>query len=132
MFLETPPASAGASYTLRNAAHETVVAAVVETALTREVRNKGLLGRDHLAQGHALILAPCWSVHTWFMRFPIDVIFVKRNGLVLKTCAAVPPWRLLLGLGAYATVELAAGALERTPVRPGDRLELRSNPAQIV
>jgi uncharacterized protein len=128
MFLETPPAD-GTSYTLRNAANGTVVAAVVEAALTREVRNRGLLGRDHLAQGHALMLAPCWSVHTFFMRFPIDVIFVKRNGLVVKTRAAVPPWRLLVGLGAYATVELAAGALERTPVRAGDRLELSRNTA---
>ena len=126
MFLETPPANDAASYTLRNAANGTVVAAVVEAALTREVRNRGLLGRDHLPESHALILAPCWSVHTFFMRFPIDVIFVKRSGLVVKTRAAVPPWRLLVGLGAYATVELAAGALQRTPVRAGDRLELLS------
>ncbi len=125
MFLETPPVDDGASYTLLNAAGGAVVADVVVAALTRRTRNRGLLGRDHLAAGHALILAPCWTVHTWFMQFPIDVIFVKRNGLVVKTCAAVPPRRLLVGWGAYATVELAAGALERTPVRTGDRLELR-------
>ena len=101
-----------------------VVAGTVEMAVTRATRRRGLLGRDGLPPDHALLIAPCSSIHTWFMRFPIDVIFVRRDGLVLKTYAAIPAWRMAFGWRAYAVVELPAGALARAGVKPGDRLEL--------
>src|SRR3954469_16810492 len=112
MFLEKgrvlPSGKAGA---LRNASSPRVVAGTVELAVTRATRRRGLLGRDGLANGHALLIAPCSSIHTWFMRFPIDVIFVKRNGTVLKTRAAIPAWKMAFCWGAYAVVELPAGAV---------------------
>ena len=101
-----------------------MVAGTVELAITRATRRRGLLGRDGLPSGHALLIAPCSSIHTWFMRFPIDVIFVTRDGLVLKTRAAIPAWKMAFGWAAYATVELPAGAVAQAGVAAGDRLEL--------
>jgi uncharacterized protein len=125
MFLEkgraVPSDKVGA---LRISTNSGVVASSVELAITRATRRRGLLGRDGLPAGHALLIAPCSSIHTWFMRFPIDVIFVTRDGRVLKTRAAIPAWKMALGLGAYATVELRAGAIAESGVKAGDRLEL--------
>ena len=125
MFLEKgralPSRKVGA---LRNASSPRVVAATVELAVTRAARRRGLLGRDGLAPNHALLIAPCSSIHTWFMRFPIDVIFVTRDGRVVKTRAAMPAWKMALGWGAYAVVELPAGAVAQAGVTVGDRLEL--------
>jgi uncharacterized membrane protein (UPF0127 family) len=114
----------GGFWELRDTTTGRVVARHVELALTRNTRNKGLLGRDGLPADHALVLAPCTSVHTWFMRFAIDVIFVRRSGEVVKTRAAVPAWRLLGALGAYATIELPSGAIAQSGVERGHRLEL--------
>jgi uncharacterized membrane protein (UPF0127 family) len=126
MFLEQPRKE-NLTYTVRNTATGAIVATVAEAAFTRATRNRGLLGRDALPPGHALLIAPCTSIHTWFMRFPIDVIFVRRDGRVVKTRAAVPPWRLVVALGAYAVVELPAGAIQQAGVSPQDRLELEPN-----
>ena len=123
MFLEKGR-DIGGALTLRNASSGQIVAGRVELAMTRAARNKGLLGRDALARDHALLIAPCWSIHTWFMRFPIDVIFLARDGRVVKTRVAIGPWRMALARGAYAVVELAAGTLANTPLKTGDRLEL--------
>ena len=111
-------------WVLRNAATGALVASVVEAAFERTARNRGLLGRDRLAQGHALVLAPCNSIHTFFMRFAIDVAFVDRDGQVLRIKASVRPWRLAVTLRAFAVVELAAGELMRAKIQRGDRLLL--------
>ena len=109
---------------LRNQRNGAVLADVVETAFERDARNRGLLGRDGLARGHVLVLAPCNSIHTFFMRFAIDVAFVDRDGQVLAVREALRPWRLALELRAFAVFELAAGALALTNTRRGDRLFL--------
>jgi uncharacterized membrane protein (UPF0127 family) len=109
---------------LRNTSNGHLIADAVELATTRAARRRGLLGRDRLDPGHALIIAPCSSIHTWFMRFPIDVIFVRRNGTVVKTRAAIPAWRMAFGGGAYAVVELPAGAAAQAGVKAGDLLNL--------
>jgi uncharacterized membrane protein (UPF0127 family) len=98
------------------------VASVVELAVTRADRRRGLLGRDALDLSAAIMLAPCVSVHTVFMRFPIDVMFVDRDGVVRKMVRDLKPWRMAASLRAYAVIELAAG-VERD-VMPGDRLYL--------
>ena len=103
-----------------------VLASHVEVPMDSRGRRRGLLGRDELAAGHALVLAPCGAVHTWFMRFPIDIIFAARDGRILKTAARVPPWRMKGSLRAFATIELPAGALATTGLVPGDRLYVKS------
>jgi uncharacterized membrane protein (UPF0127 family) len=58
------------------------------------------------------------------MRFAIDVAFVSRDGRVVKVRSAVRPWRMSAAWGAFAVIEMAAGALEKNGVRPGDLLQV--------
>jgi uncharacterized membrane protein (UPF0127 family) len=107
---------------LINERTNSTVASVVELAVTRADRKRGLLGRDALDASAALMLAPCPAVHTAFMRFTIDVVFVDREGRVRKIVRGLPPWRISASLGAYAAIEFTAG--DERDLVPGDRLYL--------
>jgi uncharacterized membrane protein (UPF0127 family) len=98
------------------------LATYIEPAFESSTRTKGLLGRDSLPDGHALVIAPCQAVHTFGMRFPIDVVGVKRDGTVVRCRPDVPARRLALALRAWAIVELPAGTIARSGLRVGDRL----------
>jgi len=100
------------------------VADAVELADTRASRRRGLLGRDCLEPSAALILTPCVAVHTAFMRFTIDVVFVDRDGRALKIVSGLAPWRMAWSPLAHAVVELAGGRLRSCDVAVGDRLYL--------
>jgi uncharacterized membrane protein (UPF0127 family) len=102
------------------------IATRVIAAFDSGSRRQGLLGRRGLPAGEALVLAPCSSVHTAFMRFPIDLLFLRRDGRVLKTSAGVRPWRIRLAWRAFAVVELAAGTLEHSTTVRDDVVELRT------
>jgi uncharacterized membrane protein (UPF0127 family) len=84
-----------------------------------------LLKRDSFPEGSALIIAPSNAIHTFFMRFAIDVAFVTKDGRVLKTRTAMPARRIAASLRAFAVVELPAGALARSDLKPGDQLVIR-------
>ena len=94
-------------------------------ATTRASRLRGLIGRPLPEPGHGLLLSPARSVHTCFMRFPIDIVFVDRDLVVLGVARAVGPWRLRGRRGARAVLELAAGEAERAGIGAGDRLLLQ-------
>jgi len=111
-----------AQYTLQNARTGTVLADHILTAFDSASRRTGLLRHASLPAGTGLIIAPSNAVHTFFMRFAIDVAFVAKDGTVLKLRAAVPPWRIAAALRGYAVVELPAGTFERTGTRQNDRL----------
>jgi uncharacterized protein len=85
----------------------------------------GLLIRPRLAPGQALVLAPCSSVHTLFMRYAIDVVFVNRAGLVLKVVHQLGPWRAAWCWGACAAIELAAGQAQARGITAGGRISWR-------
>jgi uncharacterized membrane protein (UPF0127 family) len=104
---------------------EVPFATSVEIAFDSATRKKGLLGRDALPSGTALIIAPCSAVHTFAMRFPIDVIFAGRDGRIMKIRHAMPASRVSAAFRAFAAVELAAGAAREAGLRVGDRLVLR-------
>lgn len=88
----------------------------------------GLTGRAGLAEGEGLLLAPCSSVQCFFMRFPIDVIFVDRDAQVVKVAPGLRPFRLALGgRGAWAAVELPEGAAARSSTVAGDRLMIEGD-----
>ena len=87
-------------------------------------RLKGLLGRDGLEPGEGLLLRPAASVHTWFMRFPIDVVFLDRELVVLGIADDLHPWRAAGKRGAKAALELPAGEAARRGLAVGDQLEL--------
>jgi uncharacterized membrane protein (UPF0127 family) len=107
---------------LTNARSRTVIARDVEVAVTRAARRKGLLKRTSLSPDTALVLAPCFAVHTAFMRFPIDVVFVDRAGYVRHIVRDLRPWRIAASRGAYATIEFAAGVADSLDLQVGDRL----------
>jgi uncharacterized protein len=86
-------------------------------------RMRGLLGRKSLPSGEGLLIRPAPSIHTFFMRFPIDVVFLSRQGEVLKVAERVPPWRARSCRHSYAVLELAAGEAGRRGIAVGDRLE---------
>jgi uncharacterized membrane protein (UPF0127 family) len=75
-----------------------------------------------------MVIAPTNAVHTWFMRFPIDIAFVDRQGRVVKACHSVKPWRLAAALRGYAVIELAAGSLARCDTFSGDILSVVAAP----
>lgn len=101
-----------------------VIASSVEIALTRRARRVGLLGRTRIDTTAAMVLAPCFAIHTAFMRFPIDVLFVDHFGRVLRVVHALEPWRAAMSTRAYAVIELAAGVLRQHGVETSDRLHL--------
>lgn len=106
-----------------NLTRGTVVATSLEVADTSPKRTKGLLGRKGLAPGGGLWITPCESVHTFFMQFPIDLVYLDRKNRVRKTRAAVLPWRLSACLSAHSILELPAGTIQETRTQPGDELE---------
>jgi uncharacterized membrane protein (UPF0127 family) len=87
-------------------------------------RLRGLLGRRELPAGEGLLLRPSPSIHTWFMRFPIDVVFLDGDLRVLDVIPALRPWRIAGRRGARAVLELATGEASRHGLRPGVRLVL--------
>ena len=95
---------------------------LAETPLTRL---RGLLGRAGLERGEGIILRPASSIHMWFMRFPIDAVFLDADDRVLKVATDLKPWRMAGCRQAKAVVELAAGECERVGLSAGDRLRLR-------
>jgi hypothetical protein len=101
------------------------LAEAIEGAFDSATRRRGLLGRSGLEDGVALVIAPSSGVHTFFMRFPIDLVFAARDGRVLKIRPRVGPWRISFARGAFAVVEMAAGAADRAGLRVGDRLVVR-------
>lgn len=93
-------------------------------AATLWARTRGLLGRPGLKPGEGMLLRRTGSVHTLFMRFAIDVVFLDRELTVLSLRTAVRPWRVAGQRGAKATLELPAGAAERAGIAPGRRLHV--------
>jgi len=112
------------SFRLHNQRSGLDVATTLETAFSSAERNRGLLGRDGLPPGQALIIAPTNLVHTFAMRFAIDILFVAKTGRVLKVRRAVPPRRIAGAWGGFAVVELAAGGLDASGTRAGDSIEV--------
>lgn len=106
-----------------NLTRQTVVAHCVEVADNGASRRKGLLGRDDLPSGEGLWIVPCESVHTFWMKFPIDLVYLDRNKRVKKVRSGVSPWRLSACLSAHSVLEFASGTIHATQTKPGDSLE---------
>lgn len=100
-----------------------VIAERVRVARSVMQRFLGLMGRSGLRPEEGLLLDPCSSIHTFVMRFPIDVLYVGPDHVVRRVDHAMRPWRVgPLFTGAAYVVELAPGIARRTGVAPGDRL----------
>ncbi len=97
-----------------------VVAAHVEVADTMWSRFAGLMFRRELPRGHGLLIRPCNSIHMFFMRFALDVVFIDGDGRVVRILDSIRPWRASsLVRGAKAAIELPAGTARQTALAPG-------------
>jgi len=96
----------------------------IEVADRGPARTKGLLGRKQLGPGEGMWIVPCESVHTFFMQFPIDLVYLDRNHRITKVRHSVPPWRLSACLSAHSVIELPAGTVRTTKCEKGDVIEL--------
>lgn len=101
-----------------------VVCTRCEVAESTPARMKGLLGRRGLGPGQGMLITPAPSVMTFFMRFPIDIVFLDRDGRVLRIAESVQPWRTAAARGAKAVLELRAGECARRRLLTGDVLEV--------
>jgi uncharacterized protein len=96
----------------------------IECADTGRARNIGLLGRKGLPKGGGLWIVPTEAIHTFFMRFDIDVLFLDRKKRVLKAVRRMRPWRIAMSWRAHTVLELPPGTIEETGTSPGDVLEI--------
>lgn len=94
----------------------------ISTASRFWERFVGLLGRRALADEEALFITPCNNVHTFFMRFTIDVVFVDKQGVIVAIVPRLRPWRVAIARAGYSCLELAAGGAARFGLEPGQRL----------
>ena len=111
-------------YRLVNGRTRRTLATDVEQAMTRETRRRGLLGRDSLQPGAALFIKPCLAIHTAFMRFPIDVVFVDGDVRVVRVIRDLKPWRIAVTPRARAVIEFRGGAIDAAGIALGDSLYL--------
>ncbi len=109
---------------LLNRTRGTVIAERAEVASSWFARLRGLIGRRALEPGHGLIIRPCNSVHTFFMAFPIELLFVGEGDRILRATRAIGPWRIgpIVPAARYV-VELPAGTLAASGTAAGDELE---------
>ena len=118
-------------HVLMNDRTHRAVALDVDLATTRAERRRGLLGRDNLRPGEGLLLTPCMAVHTVCMRFAIDVVFIDRDGRVVRVVSHVRPWRMTVSFRAHAVIELAAGTAAAHGITVGDFLYLAPAPPAV-
>jgi uncharacterized membrane protein (UPF0127 family) len=112
------------SHRLANPRSGRVLADRLTTAFDSKSRRTGLLGRDRFDDGEAILIAPSNAIHTFFMRFSIDIVFARRDGRVVAVRHALRPWRLAISPRAYLVIELPAGTVARTDTRRGDVLAI--------
>lgn len=106
-----------------NLTQNTLLASEAKVADSLFKRLKGLLGKRELLKGEALILKPCNSIHTFFMRFPIDVLFVSKDNRVIKAILRLKPFRLTcIYCNATFAIELPAGIIQSTSTHQDDLL----------
>lgn len=127
-FAPHPAAPEGPQKVL-NLTRGTVLATELTKAHTGATRRKGLLGRESLLPGEGLWIAPCESVHTFFMRFPIDLVYLDRKLKVKKVRHSVGAWRFSACFSAFSVLELPAGTARATRTERGDTMEI--GPASV-
>jgi uncharacterized membrane protein (UPF0127 family) len=111
-----------------NATRGVTLAARSGRATNPVSRGVGLIGRRGLPEGGGLIIQPCNSVVSFFMRFPIDVLFLDGEGLILHIIETMIPWRASRFVrGSKLVIELPAGTAERTGTQVGDAIDITPN-----
>ena len=116
---------------VQNLTRKVELADRAEVADTSAKRRTGLLKHTGLEPGEGLWIVPCESVHSFFMKFTIDVLYLDRKHRVKKLRPEMGPWRVSACLTAHSVLELPAGTIVRTGTKTGDQLEIKtlSSPA---
>lgn len=107
-----------------NTTRNVVLADGATLADTSETRRTGLLKHTSLEPGDGLWIVPCESVHSFFMKFTIDVLYLDKNHKVKKIRPDMAPWRASACLTAHSVLELPAGTIQQTGTQAGDQLEI--------
>lgn len=112
------------AFRVTNRSRQRVLGDKVREATGFADRFVGLMGRKDLPMGHGLHIVPCNSIHTFFMRIPIDVVFLDADRKVVRAVSALPPWRATsIYFRAKTVLELPAGVLSASGTEEGDQLE---------
>ena len=109
---------------VRNLTKNTILADRADIADTSETRQRGLLKHTGLADGEGLWIVPCEGVHSFFMKFAIDVVFINKKRVVTKVRPNMVKSRIALSFRAHSTIELPVGMIEKSRTTVGDQLEL--------
>ena len=112
---------------IRNVTQDASLGDSIETAESSAARRTGLLKHARLAAGAGLWIVPCEAIHTFFMQFSIDVLYIDKKRRVRKAVRDLRPWRLSMCLAAHSVIELPAGVIEHTHTQVGDDLEILSS-----
>ena len=118
-------------FAVRNQTRNTVLADAAELADTSEKRRTGLLKHDRLEPGQGLWIVPCESVHSFFMKFAIDLVYLDRNKKVRKVRHRMVPWRISACLTAHSILELPAGTVAASATQVGDQLEVVETKSEV-
>lgn len=111
---------------LVNATRKTVVSDQCRFANSVLKRLVGLLNRKNFVTGEGLLFDRCYGIHTFGMRFPIDVVFLDREYKVIRTVPALPPLRTCAVRQAVYVLELPVGSIERSGTMEGDQIQVRA------
>ena len=109
---------------VRNLTKNTILADRADIADTSETRQRGLLKHTGLAEGGGLWIVPCEGVHSFFMKFAIDVVFINKKRVVTKVRPNMVKSRIALSIRAHSTIELPVGVIQKSQTAVGDQLEL--------
>jgi uncharacterized membrane protein (UPF0127 family) len=114
---------------IRNATRDSTISAAGKRAASFWARGRGLMFTDGLPEDGALVIEPCSSIHMFFMRFSLDVLYVDREDRVVRVQQGIKPWRLgpLFTPGARYVIELPVGTIQRSGTQVGDQLMLSAS-----
>ena len=115
----------GSTFAVLQAESGVLIAERARAADSPASRSRGLLGRDRLEPGEALWITPCEAVHTFFMRFAIDCVFLNRRKRIVKIVRNLKPWRIAGAWRAHSVLELPAGSADRCQLEVADQLVFR-------
>jgi uncharacterized membrane protein (UPF0127 family) len=115
---------ADVTYVVRNTTRLTTIGDRIAKAGTSSERTTGLLRRTGLENGEGLWIIPCEAVHTFFMKFALDLVYIDRKHCIRKVVRNVAPWRVSACLSAHSIIELPAGTIDASGSQRGDQLEI--------
>lgn len=100
-----------------------ILAENLEIADTSAKRMKGLLGREGLTEGEGLHIIPCNSIHSFFMKFRFDAVFINKKNVICALAENVPPRKIKFCFSSHSVIELPEGIISKTSTEIGNKLK---------